>query len=45
MKTCTLLVAMLFLVGCSSNPPRCGRRLTPINASYRIGLHAGVRGP
>lgn len=45
MKAGALLIAMLFLMGCASNPPHCGRRLTPINASYRTAARAGVRGP
>lgn len=44
-KTGALLIAMLLLVGCASRPPHCNRRLTPINASYRAGRHAGVVGP
>lgn len=32
MKTCALVIALLLLVGCASKPPRCDRRLTPINA-------------
>lgn len=33
MKTGALIIALLLLVGCASQPVRCSRRLTPINAS------------
>jgi hypothetical protein len=45
MKNLALAVALLLLVGCASKPPRCERRLTPINASYGAVTHAKVRGP
>jgi len=31
MKVGVALLALLLLVGCASKPPRCDRRLTPIN--------------
>lgn len=42
MKTGALLIALLLFVGCASRPPRCDRRLTPINAGFRNGAHARV---
>lgn len=45
MKTSALIIAMLLLVACASQPPRCDRHLTPINAPLRGGRHAGVAGP
>lgn len=45
MKTVALVIALLLLAGCASRPPRCDRRLTPINASFRGGTHARVVGP
>lgn len=32
MKTGAWVIALLVLAGCASQPPRCDRRLTPINA-------------
>jgi hypothetical protein len=34
MKTGALLLALLLFVGCASRPPRCDRRLVPINAGH-----------
>ncbi len=33
MKAGAVLIALLLLVACASRPPRCLRRLTPINVS------------
>jgi uncharacterized lipoprotein YajG len=44
MKTLVFVVAFLLLAGCASKPPRCDRRLTPINASYGAGTHARAGG-
>lgn len=45
MKTGAFLIALLLLGGCASKPPRCDRRLTPINVPHRAGSHAGNTGP
>lgn len=45
MKTGAFVIALLLLVGCASKPPRCDRRLTPINASFRAATHASVSRP
>ena len=45
MKVGACIVTLLLLVGCASKPARCGRRLTPINASIEAGSHARVVGP
>jgi hypothetical protein len=46
MKIGALLIAfLLLLVGCASKSPQCDRRLTPINASGRVGTQTKVGGP
>jgi uncharacterized protein YcfL len=45
MKTWALLIALLLLVGCVSKPPRCDRRLTPINAASPAGTRSRGSGP
>lgn len=44
MKTGALLIALLLLLGCASRPPRCNRRLTPINALFLTGTETRVGG-
>lgn len=45
MKTFALVIAALLLLGCASKPPRCDRRLTPINAAFRAGARLKVSAP
>jgi hypothetical protein len=45
MKTGALLIALLLFVGCASQPPRCDRRLTPINAGLRTGVQTRADEP
>ncbi|HEX5460866.1 MAG TPA: hypothetical protein VFX20_12935 [Steroidobacteraceae bacterium] len=44
MKTGVFLIAILLLAACAAKPPRCDRRLTPINAS-RAAASARLVGP
>jgi hypothetical protein len=45
MKTGALLIALLLFVGCASRPPRCDRRLTPINAGRGTNAQTRVGEP
>jgi hypothetical protein len=45
MKIVVFVAALLVIAGCASKPPRCDRRLTPINAPYRAGALAKRFGP
>jgi len=45
MKIGCFLIVSLLVVGCASRPPRCERRLTPINTPVRAATHAVVVGP
>lgn len=35
-----LLIALVILTGCASKPPRCDRRLVPINVSFQAATGA-----
>jgi len=44
MMTRALLIALVIVAGCASRPPRCDRRLVPINVSLQAGPRARVSG-